>query len=205
MAGIITMTVLSVVIAWLRVYTRIFISRNVWWDDWVMLASTPLTIITNGFLINAFYLGLGRHINYIPPSQVPSCFKWLWAAEPSNLFALFTVRVSIALFFLRLIPTHHKTSRRIIWVTIGALAVSDIYVTINYFIQCRPIRKVWLPDTPGSCISNVLYEAAPWLYQAVSILSDVVLVSVPLLMLKSLKMPSRTKIGVMCLCGLGVL
>ena len=40
MAAIITLTVVSVLIAWLRVYTRVFISRNPGWDDWVMLIST---------------------------------------------------------------------------------------------------------------------------------------------------------------------
>lgn len=40
MAGIITITVISVLIVWLRMYTRLYISRNAWWDDWIMFAST---------------------------------------------------------------------------------------------------------------------------------------------------------------------
>lgn len=40
MAAIIAMTVIAVLLAWLRIYTRMYISRNVWWDDWVMLIAT---------------------------------------------------------------------------------------------------------------------------------------------------------------------
>ena len=39
-AGIVVMTVLAVLIAWLRMYTRIFVSRNTGWDDWTMFAAS---------------------------------------------------------------------------------------------------------------------------------------------------------------------
>jgi hypothetical protein len=46
MAAIIVFTVIAVLTAWLRVYTRIIISRNVWWDDWVMLIGSVRRIPT---------------------------------------------------------------------------------------------------------------------------------------------------------------
>lgn len=39
-AGIIVMTILAVLIAWLRMYTRIFVSRNTGWDDWTMFGAS---------------------------------------------------------------------------------------------------------------------------------------------------------------------
>ena len=39
-AGITVMTVLAVLIAWLRMYTRIFVSRNTGPDDWTMFAAS---------------------------------------------------------------------------------------------------------------------------------------------------------------------
>jgi len=38
--GIIGMTVVAVLIAWLRMYTRIFVSRNTGWDDWTMFVAS---------------------------------------------------------------------------------------------------------------------------------------------------------------------
>ncbi|KAF2683120.1 hypothetical protein K458DRAFT_246137, partial [Lentithecium fluviatile CBS 122367] len=152
----------------------------------------------------AFKLGLGRHIYYVPKEQIPECFKWLWVAEPTNLFALYAVRLSITLFFLRLIPSHNTLYRRIIWASVWGLTISDIYVSINYFIQCRPIQKVWRPDIPGKCLSDAAYATPVWLYQAVSILADLTLMSIPILMFQGLKLRTRTKIGFIALCCLGI-
>lgn len=84
-----------------------------------------LTILTNAFLIQAYYLGLGRHIVYVPPEQIPDTFRFLWMAEPTNLFALYTVRVSISLSFLRIVPKTRKIFRGLIWATIIGLTLSD--------------------------------------------------------------------------------
>ena len=39
-AGIIVLTIVSVATVWLRMYTRIYISRNTSWDDWLMFAAS---------------------------------------------------------------------------------------------------------------------------------------------------------------------
>ena len=39
-AAIAVLTVLAVSIAWLRMYTRIFVSHNPGWDDWTMFAAS---------------------------------------------------------------------------------------------------------------------------------------------------------------------
>lgn len=89
---------------------------------------------------------------------------WLWIAEPTNLVAVFLVRISISLFFLRLIPPK-KFYLWIIRVTIAALIVSAVFVSAIYFIQCTPIRKVWEPGTPGRCLGREVFASAVWLYQ----------------------------------------
>ncbi|CAO1603226.1 hypothetical protein XANCAGTX0491_006818 [Xanthoria calcicola] len=204
MAGIIIMTIIAVAVAWLRMYTRAFVSRNLWWDDWTMFVASFITIVTNAFLINAYHLGLGRHLFYVPPSNVPETFKWLWAAEPTNLFAVFLVRLSIALFFLRLVPPK-KRYIRTIWGIIAILAISDIYVSINFFFECVPIHKVWLPSASGSCaVRDAINQSALWLFQAASILSDVVLLCIPVCMFWRLQVDLRTKLVLIFLCCLGV-
>lgn len=114
--------------------------------------------------MSAYHYGLGRHIYYLDSSQLSNTFKWLWAAEPTNLFAVYLVRLSISLFFLRLIPPT-KAYKRLIWSTVVALTLSDIFISINYFFQCRPLRKVWEPHTPGTCFPEEVTAAATWLYQ----------------------------------------
>ena len=123
-----------------------------------------ITIVTNAFLMNAYHHGIGRHIYYLKPDQGSQTFMWLWTAEPTNLFAVYLVRLSISLFFLRLAP-RNKNYLRVIWGTIAALTISDVFVSINYFFQCRPIRKVWNPEVQGTCFSHGVTSSAIWLYQ----------------------------------------
>ena len=40
MAGIIVVTIIAVLIVWLRFYIRAFVSCNLWWDDWIMLVAS---------------------------------------------------------------------------------------------------------------------------------------------------------------------
>lgn len=121
-------------------------------------------IVTNACLINAYHFGLGRHIYYIPPDQRQRIFMWLWIGEPTNLFAVFLVRVSICLFFKRLVPPK-KVYNWTIWGTIAALIISDLYISIYYFFQCKPLRKIWDEETPGSCFSHAVMVSCTWLYQ----------------------------------------
>ncbi len=123
-----------------------------------------ITIVTNAFLMNAYHHGLGRHIYFLNSNQISQTFMWLWAAEPTNLFAVFLVRLSISLFFLRLVPPN-KTYFWVIWGTIAGLSISDIFISIDYFFECRPIRKVWSPETPGNCFDQEVTIVATWLYQ----------------------------------------
>ncbi|KAL8833478.1 MAG: hypothetical protein Q9170_004252 [Blastenia crenularia] len=165
MAGIIVMTVIAVMFAWLRLFTRVFVSHNPWWDDWAMFAASLITIVADAFLINAYHLGLGRHAFYVPLEDLPETFKWLWAAEPTNLFAVTLVRLSIALFYLRLVPPKKRYIWSI-WSVIGLLAISDIYISITFFFECRPIRKVWLQKAVhGTCFSNEVQQSGLWIFQ----------------------------------------
>lgn len=121
-------------------------------------------ILTNACLINAYHLGLGRHIYYIAPDQLGRLFMWLWIGEPTNLFAVFLVRLSVCLFFKRLVPPK-KVYISTLWGFIAALTISDVYVSVYYFFQCRPLRKIWIPEVPGSCFNYAIKASAIWLYQ----------------------------------------
>jgi len=77
MAAIIAITVIAVLTAWLRVYTRIYISHNAWWDDWVMFAATvgfdhifPLYL-----LYHIRYFKLIANSSYLQSQQTGSSWK----------------------------------------------------------------------------------------------------------------------------------
>ena len=115
--------------------------------------------------MRSYHYGMGRHMYYLDSSQISGWAKWSWVGKITNLFAIYLVRISICLFLLRLIPPKGKFYLSTTWVTIVALSFSDILITISYLVECRPLRKVWHPDTPGICLSPALGMATTWLFQ----------------------------------------
>lgn len=47
-AVIIVITILAVLIVWLRMYTRMFVSRNAGWDDWTMFTASVRSLCHAG-------------------------------------------------------------------------------------------------------------------------------------------------------------
>ena len=127
-----------------------------------------VAILAGAFNSVAMHYGIGRHIFYVAkdnPENVLNTFKWLWASEPTNLTAVYLVRLSICLFFLRLVPKKDKRYRWTIISTIIFCSIAEVYVAINYFIECRPIEKVWNKELKGSCVTGIAYQFPIWFYQ----------------------------------------
>ena len=112
-----------------------------------------MTIVANTFLMNSYHHGIGRHSYYMTSDQISQIFKWLWTADFTNLFAVFLVKISICLSFIRLMPPK-GIHEALIHALITVLVLSVTLMSINFFFECRPIQKVWKPELPGTCIGE---------------------------------------------------
>ena len=174
------------------------------------------------FLVASYHYGLGRHIEYLSPYQFVQMAKWLWVGELTNLFAVYLVRVSVSLFLLRLVPHNKKIYTRALWISITTWTITNIYASIIYLIQCRPIQKVWKPMIPGTCLNPTISAIAPWAYQGetyiqgteysqtdslpgFSIFGDVISTAVPIFLFKDLHVRRKTKVGLIALLCLWAL
>ena len=116
---------------------------------------------------------------------------------------VFTVKLSILAFYLRLFPG--TLVRRLIWgtifVTCGFILIYDLMV----ILQCRPVSYYWLgwdKESEGSCLS---INALVWANAASSITLDVWMLALPLSQLKTLQLHWKKKIGVVLMFSVGVL
>jgi hypothetical protein len=74
--------------------------------------------------------------------------------------------------------------------------------TLASIFQCTPIRKAWIPSTPGHCI-NV---GATWYaVAALAITTDIALIILPVREVLKLNLPKTQKIALVMLFGLGIL
>jgi hypothetical protein len=77
-----------------------------------------------------------------------------------------------------------------------------VTITFLFIFICFPVAKLWYPQLPGKCINQV----ATWIANAAStILTDLIILLMPLPPLWSLHLAKREKIGLTAAFGLGSL
>ena len=80
--------------------------------------------------------------------------------------------------------------------------VSHLIGTLILIFQCSPMRKSWLPRTPGTCFPNTttFYGLA-----AVTIIFDVLIFFLPIPLLIGLNISTKKKFALICVFLLGLL
>ena len=144
----------------------------------------------------------GRHTAWVAinePADIMIWAKFTYAAEiMATPIAITFAKLSILAFFRRLFPVR---TMNIATLAVGAfVAAYGIATLLVAIFQCRPVSKAWNLNTPGDCIQLMLWS------QAVSIpniVSDVVLIALPLQQVWKLQTGIAQKIGLSIAFGLG--
>lgn len=88
------------------------------------------------------HIGFGRHVYYLDIAQVTKVEKWLFVSEFLGLPILCLVKVSVALFLLR-IGGLRRWLRASLLATIALLLSSTFTFMIILIVQCKPIAGNW--------------------------------------------------------------
>jgi hypothetical protein len=125
--------------------------------------------------------------------------KTLWICQVMYTTALTLVKISIIASYIRIFPT--VSIRWTMYVLAGFIAAVWIVNIFTTIFQCSPIEGAWNFEVEPQCISvmKVYYFST-----AFSILTDILLVVVPLPLFWKLKLPVREKWIVTGLFGLGL-
>ncbi|KAI0547160.1 hypothetical protein F4679DRAFT_555047 [Xylaria curta] len=104
-----------------------------------------------------------------------------------------------SMFFL-----HRRTNYtyKMILVLIWANFASYLGTTLAYLLACIPREKIWNPTVNGRCLNqrNVIVSTP-----ALNLISDVMILIVPVVEVFKLQMPLRRKLSVAAIFGVGVL
>ena len=158
-------------------------------------------------------MGSGRHLPYIQfvliqdPSFVQATETYDFVAHILYTTALFVCRLSGIAFYIRLLtpgcrPYMITTSK----VAAGLLFVGYIPQIILLIVQCLPITSLW----PYGWEANANdYTCLAWgtVYAAnsgISLLCDMMMVSIPALLIASLKISTKEKLLLVPVLFLGV-
>jgi hypothetical protein len=209
----------------LRVYVKIFLRKSWTADDYLIIVSlvsdrcpgqkTYLFLLTS--IIQIFFstyaacslsgvkYGTGRHLQNIPPEDVPRALYYWWLCELFYTITTVFIRLSIAVFLLRIcVKPIHK------YIIYGTLAMVITFSTFYFFLvlfQCSPVTFFWgqYEGMKGSCINPAAVPDASIAHSAVSFTADWILGLLPIALIYNLKMNGRTKVSVAGLLSLGLL
>lgn len=117
--------------------------------------------------------------------------------------ALGLAKLAIIMLYYRLLHTV-RTWKYILWVLAGCIGITSTALVLAIILACHPVQEGWSDDLSrtNACSRRPSIHLAT----AVSnVVSDVLLILVPIVSLWSLHIPLLQKIGVICLCAIGCL
>lgn len=114
---------------------------------------------------------------------------------------MFTTKLSILLLLSRIFGTIPALKWRI-KVLIVVLAVFYATSTLLKIFQCIPVRRIWIPTLPGTCLPMSKVYIANCI---ASIVSDFVILILPMSSIWGLKTTTMRKVGVTAVFAAGAL
>ncbi|KAL8827510.1 MAG: hypothetical protein Q9191_003139 [Dirinaria sp. TL-2023a] len=202
-----SLEIVSMIFVVSRMYSRIRLTRNMWWDDFCVCFALILDVIISVIWSVYAERGYARHLYYIQPSELPDIIKLNTVSRSLCMFSIAIGKISVALLIERIAgPSRwRKWLLRSISVSVFITAV----ITLTFFYaQCQPARAVWdkalVKEGKAHCWNphpiNTwnLVIASYWAFL------DFALALIPVDMIWKLQLTLRRKLLVSCLLGMGV-
>lgn len=202
-ATAIVLTVLASVVVALRMITRIWIVRNVGWDDYTIVCAAIGKIVGCGLLIVRVHYGFGRHKVYLIQWQVIEGSKYSYGEWIQGFQTLMLHKISICFLLLRIPIEKHFI--RPVQGAIVFLIVINLVLTLLWIFQCNPIAGSWNKMTPAICFTDAQLLQIMLAQALISVISDFVLALFPIALLWKVPIQTRIKVGLCILMSLGLM
>ncbi|KAL1865489.1 hypothetical protein Daus18300_007134 [Diaporthe australafricana] len=178
-----TLTGLAVTAVALRVWVRATITRQLGWDDGLIMAAAAVMLAEMAVIVPEVRHGAGRHVQHIrPASDVVTGLRLNFVTQPLCLVGLCLAKVSVGLFLLRLKPA---------W---------------GFVLFIRGVVVFTVLSAGGNlCIPAKDLKFAAFFNSSVSLLTDLVFALLPIPILWSVQLNWKVKLAVSAVLALGIL
>ncbi|KAF5597491.1 uncharacterized protein FSUBG_8526 [Fusarium subglutinans] len=192
-----TLSSISLIVVSLRVYARAIMLRNFGVDDACAILACLLTIADATIIATNVRNGLGSHISTLSGEQISNFLRMFYFSTVVYNVALAVIKTVFLLQYYRAIPVRqYKKTYIASVVLVTCWSLSQIF--LNTFM-CWPIASFWDVTIKGTCILN---KSSFYVGAAGNILTDILIMVLPIPVLRSLKLGRRQKwilISVFCL------
>ncbi|UNI22760.1 hypothetical protein JDV02_008621 [Purpureocillium takamizusanense] len=185
-----SVTTLAVVAVSLRILSRKLKHQPLWLDDGMIVFSLCWNIVVVGFIFAMYSAGMGIHADKVEPGSIVMMAKWLVVAEVLYAWNLGWTKTALLLMYYRIF--HLPYFKRMAWIVGAFVWAWVLCITFLFIFICVPVQKLWYQDIPGHCINQV----GTWIANAAStILTDLIILLMPLPQIWSLQLRKTEKIG----------
>ncbi|KAI0141221.1 hypothetical protein GGR57DRAFT_487590 [Xylariaceae sp. FL1272] len=189
-------TPVQLIITALRFYVRR--SRSAGYDigDYLVFVALLCQITASGIDLGAtIQAGAGYHLHYLErthPEKITLFFKYLVAVSFWHFGTMTIAKLAICKLYLDLFP--QRIIRAAVWITIVVLILTPLVCVIVLFAACKPFSANWAPLEIQN--THCLNKEAIFVWGTLpNIVTDVVLLAIPLPVIWTLQMTTKIKIG----------
>jgi len=192
--------VISTIAVALRIFTRVKIVKAMGSDDGLSLLALIFSWMLSATMVEQIHYGLGRHVYTLPPEMLIHSQKpFFFSIMAYNLTLTFT-KSSIIFLYLRIFVG--PRIRMACFIVLGFVIAYGIELFVAGIFTCTPVQFFWDKTIPGGTCIN---EKAAWYANAgINMVSDFVIILLPMPAIKKLNMPRRQKIGLMLILAVGL-
>jgi hypothetical protein len=166
------------------------------------------TMLLASFLIStaANKYGWNLHIWDVPISDNVPSRKTAWAAQIFFILGTTCTKISILLFYRRLTTgALPKTFLYVIYANIAFITANATAFASVLLVGCRPLGAYWYSALPTYTAEYTCYDegAAAPAAAIISVITDVIVVSLPCYVVLGMMMPIRQKLTLCVIFGVG--
>ncbi|KAI9747944.1 MAG: hypothetical protein M1815_003738 [Lichina confinis] len=185
----------------LRMYTRYYINRRLWWDDWATLFGWLGLFAFAGILIETIKYGNGTDMWNVTVKEAIHFNELFRAIEITARISMTFTKAAVLLMFLRIFvppPTKKNKIYYSCWVIIWMNILYCIALVFSVGLQC-----VGKNAPPGAtCINTYILVTSA---SSINSFSDLAMLIIPLVAIWHLHMPRKQKLAVSVVFAFGML
>lgn len=202
-------SILATIVVFTRLFTRSKLLHSVGVDDWLILVGLGFAWVLALWNSVGTAWGLGRHVWDVPEENWLGVGKIIWGTTSLYFPTLGFIKLSILFSLRRITPS--AFGRHMVYYTMAFIILLTVSVTFANTFQCNPFSKIYSPqpgrawiewgdNRKGTCINRpALFYASGGL----NVLSDLVILAIPMPMLLGLGWPWRQKAALVGVFSLG--
>lgn len=141
--------------------------------------------------------GYGMHKADLTPQQLHTCLRWFFIAQTPYKVTVCLNKISAVLFYRRIFID--KRFQHICWAAMALIVSWSVGAVAATISQCAPIEGSWNKSVKARCIDSDAFWVA---YAVMNILTDALVLSLPLPQVFALHLKLRDRI---MLCGVFML